>query len=418
MLTDAEPAHRPATARSSRSRPTTRSSRRTWPRTRLRRRSSTSTTTIVGADRQPPASAPRPAPLDRASRTRPASRSLGDIIADSQLAATAPRLRRRGGRVHEPGRHPRPTSTPGDITYGEAFAVQPFGNSLVTMTLTGAQIDRALEQQWDGQGTEPKVLGSRTGSPTPGTRAAPLGPRVDAASIKLNGVPIDPAASYRVTVNSFLADGGDGFTILKSAPTAWAGPSTSTRLRVPDLTAHDPIAPTPRDRITRVNRASDRKVGGHNPPGARPPLHAVRRRGARRDASPRTPRAGRPVGHPADDGGRGRLVGAGVAAASAPVLRARRGGHLARRVSRGPHGARDRAHGRRRGGHCGRGHHRAGARRQHARAHARRGPVDGGGAAASASARSSSTRPRSRGSSSWPRCSRARAPRRRGSSTR
>ena len=46
----------------------------------------------------------------------------------------------------------------GDITYGEAFAVQPFGNSLVTLTLTGAQIDRVLEQQWDGQGTTPKVL--------------------------------------------------------------------------------------------------------------------------------------------------------------------------------------------------------------------------------------------------------------------
>ena len=46
----------------------------------------------------------------------------------------------------------------GDITYGEAFAVQPFGNSLVTMTLTGAQIERVLEQQWDGQGTSPKVL--------------------------------------------------------------------------------------------------------------------------------------------------------------------------------------------------------------------------------------------------------------------
>jgi 5'-nucleotidase len=37
---------------------------------------------------------------------------------------------------------------PGEVTYGEAFAVQPFSNHLVTLTLTGAQIEHLLEQQF------------------------------------------------------------------------------------------------------------------------------------------------------------------------------------------------------------------------------------------------------------------------------
>ena len=156
---------------------------------------------------------------------------LGDIIADSQLAATAPSG--FGNAVvafMNPGGI-RTNIDAGDITYGEAFAVQPFGNSLVTMTLTGAQIDRVLEQQWDGQGTSPKVLQVSNGLTYTWSASGPLGTRVDPATIKINGTTVDPAASYRVTVNSFLADGGDGFTELRTAPTASGARSTSTRWR-------------------------------------------------------------------------------------------------------------------------------------------------------------------------------------------
>jgi 5'-nucleotidase len=139
----------------------------------------------------------------------------------------------------------------GDITYGEAFAVQPFGNSLVTMTLTGAQIDRALEQQWDGQGTSPKVLQVSGGFTYAWNPAGPLGGRVDPSTIKINGTTVDPAASYRVTVNSFLADGGDGFTILRDGTDRLGGAVDLDALAA-YLTAHDPIAPTPRDRITQA----------------------------------------------------------------------------------------------------------------------------------------------------------------------
>ena len=106
---------------------------------------------------------------------------LGDIIADSQLAATAPSG--FGNAVvafMNPGGI-RTDIDAGDITYGEAFAVQPFGNSLVTMTLTGAQIDRVLEQQWDGQGTSPKVLQVSNGLTYTWSASGPLGSRVDDA---------------------------------------------------------------------------------------------------------------------------------------------------------------------------------------------------------------------------------------------
>jgi 5'-nucleotidase len=176
---------------------------------------------------------------------------LGDIIADSQLADTASAI--TGSAVvafMNPGGI-RTDIDPGDITFADAFAVQPFGNSLVTLTLTGAQIDRALEQQWDGQGTTPKVLQVSGGFTYTWSASGPLGSRVDPSTIKINGVTVDPAATYRVTVNSFLADGGDGFTILKSG-TDRLGGDVDVDAMGKYLPAHDPIAPTPRDRITQV----------------------------------------------------------------------------------------------------------------------------------------------------------------------
>jgi 5'-nucleotidase len=178
---------------------------------------------------------------------------LGDIIADSQLAATAPDG--FGNAVvafMNPGGI-RTDIDAGDITYGEAFAVQPFGNSLVTMTLTGAQIDRVLEQQWDGQGTSPKVLQVSNGLTYTWSASGPLGSRVDPSTIKINGTTVDPAASYRVTVNSFLADGGDGFTELRNGTDRLGGAVDLDALAAYlSLPANDPIAPTPRDRITVV----------------------------------------------------------------------------------------------------------------------------------------------------------------------
>jgi 2',3'-cyclic-nucleotide 2'-phosphodiesterase (5'-nucleotidase family) len=165
------------------------------------------------------------APITR-STTRDAESSLNDLIADAQLAATSAAgagaaqmaFMNPGGVRADLTFDPSPAGeAPGAVTYGEAFTVQPFGNLLVSMTLTGAQIDTLLEQQWS---TDPARaaflhLGISNGIAFTWSRSAPVGQKVAPASITLNGTPIDPAASYRVTVNSFLADGGDGFTVLR-----------------------------------------------------------------------------------------------------------------------------------------------------------------------------------------------------------
>lgn len=160
--------------------------------------------------------------------------TLGDVIADAQFAATAPSglggaqvaFMNPGGvrsdmlvnAISAGG------EAPGEVTYGEAFTVQPFGNSLVTKTMTGAQIRSLLEQQFAGCSgqTTNRMLQVSSGfsyelsatalpaTPTPEQCAAKIG------AITLGGTPIDPAASYRVTMNSFLATGGDGFTVFNS----------------------------------------------------------------------------------------------------------------------------------------------------------------------------------------------------------
>lgn len=150
---------------------------------------------------------------------------MGDLIADGQLAATAPAgfgeaviafMNPGGIRADLP--FAAAGKNDGDVTYGEAFTVQPFGNSLVTLTLTGAQIETLLEQQFTGcPNNQPfnRILQVSQGFTYVWDAAGPACDKVAPASIRLNGVVLDPAASYRVTVNSFLADGGDLFTVLK-----------------------------------------------------------------------------------------------------------------------------------------------------------------------------------------------------------
>ena len=98
----------------------------------------------------------------------------------------------------------------GPITYGEAFTVQPFGNILVTMNMTGAQIDAVLEQQFTGGNGILQIPASLRYERHPAT-AAPDRVR----NITIGGAPLVTGATYRVTVNNFLADGGDNFTVFR-----------------------------------------------------------------------------------------------------------------------------------------------------------------------------------------------------------
>jgi 5'-nucleotidase len=137
--------------------------------------------------------------------------SLGNLIADAQLAATS------GAGAQIALTNPfgiRATLTPhpdGSLTFGEVYAVQPFANTLVTQSLTGAELKAVLEQGFDAIGPE-QVLAPSAGFTYRFDRARPIGERI--AQMELNGRPIDPATTYRVTTNSFLANGGDTFTAL------------------------------------------------------------------------------------------------------------------------------------------------------------------------------------------------------------
>jgi 5'-nucleotidase len=183
--------------------------------------------------------------------------ALGDLVADAQLAATdGPDEGAavvafmnpgsiRGGFLHAPsGGEP-----PGLVTYGEAFATQPFGTTLVTMTLTGSQLDTLLEQQWCGQ-VSPQILQVSTGFRY--TWDADRSPcdRVDPTTIKIDGVLVDPVQTYRVTVNSFLAQGGDQFTVLTEGTDRLDGPLDLDAL-VAYFEANSPVTPGARDRISR-----------------------------------------------------------------------------------------------------------------------------------------------------------------------
>jgi 5'-nucleotidase len=183
--------------------------------------------------------------------------ALGDVIADAQLYATAPvgygeavvAFMNPGGiRADFLFSQISGGEQPGEVTYGEAFTVQPFGNSLVTMTLTGAQIEALLEQQWT---TANRMLQVSSGFTYQWSASAPAGSKVDVASILINGVPISPSGTYRVTVNSFLADGGDNFLVLKDGTNRLGGAVDTDALEA-YFVAHSPVAPGPQNRITQI----------------------------------------------------------------------------------------------------------------------------------------------------------------------
>ncbi len=194
--------------------------------------------------------------------------AAGKLIADSQFAATqAPQfggavlaLMNAGG-VRNPGF--TAATYPHDITYGEAFTVQPFGNSLVTMTLTGQQIRNTLEEQFVGclGQTVQRVLQVSSNLVYSYQLANACGARVVNAT--LNGVPfvsnglvLDPAATYRVTVNNFLSTGGDGFAVLAGG-TSFLGGAQDIDALIAYLASYKaPNAPynptTVPDRITKL----------------------------------------------------------------------------------------------------------------------------------------------------------------------
>jgi 5'-nucleotidase len=211
----------------------------------------------------------------------------GNLIADAQLMATQPPALggaqiafMNPGGVRSPGFVSVAATYPHEVTYGDAFTVQPFGNSLVTMTLTGGQLKALLEQQFIGCAGQAaqrvmqvsnglKITWSAgapacakivdiTFTPTDVTVTPPAatGPTQIVVS---NGVVQNPTRTYRVTVNNFMATGGDGFTTLKAGTNRLGGAQDVdalvaylARYKSPNA-AYDPRVPAAGlPRITRL----------------------------------------------------------------------------------------------------------------------------------------------------------------------
>lgn len=188
--------------------------------------------------------------------TKARENSAGAFIADAQLAAT----RDEGSQIafiNSGGvRADLVPAADGSVTFGDIFAMQPFGNNLVVKTFTGAQLRALLEQPFAGVTSaagRKTILMPSKGFAYSYDLSRPDGHKIVAAT--LDGKPIDPEARYRITVNNFLASGGDNLTVLTQgvdtvdagldldAVEAYlrAGASVPVADRIKDLTP--PLAP-------------------------------------------------------------------------------------------------------------------------------------------------------------------------------
>jgi len=192
-----------------------------------------------------------------ANRTQSPSKEnvLGNMIADAQLAATKD-AGKGGAQIAfmNPGgvRADLVPAADNSVTYGQIFAVQPFGNGLVVKTMTGAQIRAVLEQQFNsGANTTatPKVLLPSASFSYTYNLIQPAGSRI--TNMALNGTAMADAATYRVTMNSFLATGGDNFTAFNEGTNALGGDQDVDALEA-YIKAGSPLTPPSVGRITNA----------------------------------------------------------------------------------------------------------------------------------------------------------------------
>ncbi|MFI7617369.1 bifunctional metallophosphatase/5'-nucleotidase [Nonomuraea terrae] len=183
--------------------------------------------------------------------------SLGNLIADAQLAAT-----RTGGNAQialmNPGGVRASLSYAGSpagegdgvVTYGEAFTVQPFNNLMQVVTLTGAQLKTVLEQQFTGGPNNQaftKILQPSANFTYSYSASAPWGSKV--SDMKIDGVPVTDTQTVRVAANNFLVGGGDAFLAFTEGTDLWSGPLDIDAF-VDYLGQNNPIAPPATNRIT------------------------------------------------------------------------------------------------------------------------------------------------------------------------
>ncbi|MBB3678496.1 5'-nucleotidase C-terminal domain-containing protein [Modestobacter versicolor] len=180
--------------------------------------------------------------------------SLGNLVAEMQLQALRqdPSFGDPAIAFMNPGGL-RTDVLAGEVTYSELFNVQPFGNTVNVVTLTGADIRAVLEQQFQAGGPRGSrlQLGTSQGFAYEYDLSQPYGQRVDPATITLDEVVIDPAAEYRVAANSFLIGGGDSFTAFTRGTDPATGP-VDVDTAVAYFEANSPVSPPAPDHGTAV----------------------------------------------------------------------------------------------------------------------------------------------------------------------
>jgi len=187
--------------------------------------------------------------------------TVGQAVADAMLAATrAPEaggaqlaLTNIGGVRTSIVRR-----ATGVVTFGDLFATLPFGNTLVVMEYTGAQLQQALEEQWQANDSRFLPLQVSSGLRYEWDKRRPVGQRLVPGSLTLNGQPITPDQRLRVVINTFLQVGGDGFVTLTKGRQVQVGPDDVQALEA-YFKAHgnSPVTPTALSRTVRVDAGKD-----------------------------------------------------------------------------------------------------------------------------------------------------------------
>ena len=194
------------------------------------------------------------------SPSRDTPSSLANLVADSMLAASRrPPNNAEIAMINQGGLRSDLTWVPatgdrkaGRLTYADLYEVLPFGNTIVTLTLTGDQIRQALEQQYVPNRSRPQlILGVSAGFSFDYSMRGAQGNRI--SNIKLNGLSLDMNKNYQVTVGEFLAEGGDSFIAFKEGKNLLGGGIDLDALRN-YIRDNSPVSPPPVDRIGMVRQ--------------------------------------------------------------------------------------------------------------------------------------------------------------------
>ena len=187
--------------------------------------------------------------------------AAGNLVADAQLWATSSNFAdvafMNPGGVRSDLIYPQ-SADEGDgvVTYGEAFTFQPFGNTLVTFPMSGAEIISVLEEQCQPLGSSRPFLhlGVSEGFTYDLAKTIVAGncTSVTVSNVMLNGAPLDPTGVYYVTVNNFLADGGDNFITFGTITAPRLDGGNDLLALVNYLGTYSPVAPPSIDRVKEI----------------------------------------------------------------------------------------------------------------------------------------------------------------------